>query len=76
MERFKQFLKDRDSFGVAVMFSIQGRESHTTKVGGVVSLIVKIMVLMYSGLTFYQMCTYSNSTFMSTVDENVYDEAS
>ena len=38
-------------------------------------MIVIILVLMYAGLDLYQIITYSNSTYITSFDEEAYEES-
>ena len=74
MGKLNELLKDQDSFGVGISFSIQRRESFKSICGGITTITITILVLMYASLNFFQLVNYSNSNYSTTVDENAYEQ--
>ena len=65
----QEFLKNRDLFGhqVQLNFNKKGPQ-HTMVVGGVVSIIVKVLMLTYVGVLMNRMLEYKDDQISSSVN--------
>ena len=65
----QEFLKNRDLFGHPVQLNFNKKGSqHTTVVGGVVSIIVKVLMLTYVGVLMNRMIEYKDDQISSSVN--------
>ena len=63
----QDFLKDQDLFGHPVELNFNKRGSqHNTVLGGIVSIVVKALMVAYVGLLFNRMLIYGDDSFNST----------
>ena len=69
---FYEFWKDCDDFGTEISFSIQGRTRFKSIIGGIVSIFCRLIALAFTALVLYQLITYSNTNYMSQLDEGMY----
>ena len=56
------FIEDQDMFGYAIAFNYDKKgDTHKTKVGGIVSIIVKILFINFVGLHLKKMYMYEDN---------------
>ena len=63
---FGEGLKSFDLFGESVQFTFENKRTFTTKMGGCISLVSIILMLVFTALRTLKLVTKNDPFFMST----------
>lgn len=65
------WIKSQDMFGHKIGLTLKGEDAYNTAIGGVFSIMINIMILIYMTLNLIIMFTPGEGDFLSTIVENI-----
>ena len=68
---FKTFIKSHDMFGHQIGLKLQGKDTYSTFIGGLFSMIISSVIYLYMIRNLITMFTPGAGDYLSTVIENI-----